>query len=66
MKTKVRMEVKTASSNAVGELGSGSMVNVCELLINAVMMNKPKLLTGLNQKVRSRITLSSLGLHGQL
>lgn len=61
----MRMEVKAVSSTTAGELGSGSMVNICELLINAVMMNRPKLLTGLNQKVCSRITLSSLGLHGQ-
>lgn len=29
------------------------MVNICEPLINAVRLNKPKRLTGLNQKVMS-------------
>ena len=33
--------------------GSSSMVNICELLLNVVKLNKPKMLTGLNQKVRS-------------
>ena len=31
--------------------GQNDMANLCELLINAVKVNKPKLLTGLNQKV---------------
>lgn len=33
------------------------MGNVSELLINAVIMNKPKLLSGLSQKARGRIPL---------
>ncbi len=36
------------------ELGSGSTVNIRESLINVVSSNKPKVLTGLNQKVRGR------------
>ena len=31
------------------------MANTCELLINVVRTNKPKMLTGLNQKVRGRV-----------
>ncbi len=31
------------------------MTNVSELLINVVRINKPKMLTGLNQKVRGRL-----------
>jgi len=31
------------------------MTNICELLINTVMYDKPKMLTGLNQKVRGRL-----------
>ena len=38
------------------QAGSGArnddMDNICELLINAVSASKPKMLTGLNQKVR--------------
>jgi hypothetical protein len=30
------------------------MGSVCELLINVVMWNKPKVLTGLDQKVRGK------------
>ena len=41
------------------------MANICELLINVVNVNRLKLLISLNQKVRSRITLSIVGLHGQ-
>jgi hypothetical protein len=33
--------------------GLSSMVNTCELLLNVVKLNKPKVLTGLNQKVSS-------------
>jgi hypothetical protein len=29
--------------------------NICELLINVVMWNKPKVLTGLDQKVRGMV-----------
>jgi hypothetical protein len=32
------------------------MVNTCELLINLVIIKMPKLLRGINQKVRGRIT----------
>ena len=31
------------------------MANICELLINVVIPNKPKRLTGLNQKVPWRV-----------
>src|SRR5438128_612036 len=31
------------------------MTNTCELLINVVIRNKPKMLRGLNQKVRSSV-----------
>ena len=30
-------------------------VNTCELLINTVIGNRPKMLTGLNQKVRGPV-----------
>ena len=33
------------------ELGLNGMDNLCELPINVVNENKPKMLTGLNQKV---------------
>ncbi len=33
------------------ELGLNGMDNLCELLINAVIARKPKMLSGLNQKV---------------
>jgi hypothetical protein len=39
----------------VGVLGSGGMANPCELLINAVKTDKPKMLAGLNQKVRGTV-----------
>ncbi len=35
------------------ELGLNGMDNLGELLINAVIGNKPKMLSGLNQKARS-------------
>ena len=31
------------------------MGNICELLINVVIPNKPKVLTGLDQKVRGMV-----------
>ncbi len=31
------------------------MGNICELLINVVILNKPKVLLGLNQKVRGMV-----------
>ncbi len=34
---------------------NGGMGNICELLINVVMLNKPKVLTGLDQKVRGMV-----------
>ncbi len=34
---------------------NGGMGNICELLINVVMPNKPKVLTGLDQKVRGMV-----------
>jgi len=45
----------TASIAAVGALGVDSMANVSELIINAVKMNKPKVLTGLTQKGRDPV-----------
>ena len=52
----------TASNRAVGVLGSDGMADVCEPLINAVTYNRPKLLTGLNQKgVQSANPLRRLG-----
>ena len=36
---------------AVSALGQDGMGNLCEWLINVVRTSKPKLLTGLNQKV---------------
>ena len=33
------------------------MCNICELLINAVRVNRPKMLTGLDQKVRGRVEM---------
>lgn len=41
------------------------MVNVCELLINLVNRNVPKLLTGINQTVCDRMALSYAGLRRQ-
>ena len=37
------------------ELGIDGMGNTCELLINVVMKNKPKVLEGLDQKVRGMV-----------
>jgi len=31
------------------------MVNICKPLLNVVTRNKPKMLTGLNQKVRGQV-----------
>jgi hypothetical protein len=41
------------------------MVNICELMINSVIVDKPKMLTGLNQKVRGRYVRCPLGHQGQ-
>ena len=38
------------SSKVAGGLGSGGMANTCKSPINVVSTNRPKLLTGLNQK----------------
>jgi len=46
--------VITTSIRVVGALGFDGMANRCELPINAVKANKPKMLRGLNQKVRDR------------
>ena len=35
--------------------GNDDMDNICELLINVVSASKPKMLTGLNQKVRGMV-----------
>ena len=37
------------------ELGSNGMVNRCKLPLNVVTTNKPKVLIGLNQKVRGQV-----------
>ncbi len=37
------------------------MTNVCELLINVVMYDKPKVLTGLGQKACGWLTLCNTG-----
>jgi hypothetical protein len=37
------------------ELGIDGMNNACELLINVVTKNKPKVLKGLDQKVRGMV-----------
>jgi hypothetical protein len=37
------------------ELGLTGMGNTCESLISAVTRNKPKMLTGLDQKVRGQV-----------
>ena len=42
----------TASIKVVGALEFDGMANICELPLNAVKANKPKVLRGLNQKVR--------------
>ena len=44
--------MRTPSIKVVGALGFDGMANACELLINAVNVNKPKMLAGLDQKVR--------------
>lgn len=47
-----RGEVVTASIGAVGALGLDGMVSSCEPLVNVVTLCKPKMLIGLDQKVR--------------
>jgi hypothetical protein len=42
----------------------GGKVNESELLVNSVKMNKPKALTGLNQKVCGWLIHYPLGLQG--
>jgi hypothetical protein len=44
--------VITASIKAVKALEFDGMASTCKLLLNAVKTNKPKVLIGLNQKVR--------------
>ncbi|MJF13674.1 hypothetical protein DLQ82_17050 [Salmonella enterica subsp. enterica] len=39
-------------------------VNTCELLINTVIGNRPKMLTGLNQKVRDQVASLDTRAHG--
>ena len=41
------------------------MINANELLINVVKFDKPKMLTGLNQKVCGRLLPLTLEAHGQ-
>jgi hypothetical protein len=48
--TKPRGNVITTSIKVVGALGFDGMASKSKLLINAVKTNKPKVLTGLNQK----------------
>jgi hypothetical protein len=57
--------VSSASINAVGALGWVVSINRNELLINVVKFDKPKMLSGLNQKVRGRMLLLTLEAHGQ-
>jgi len=45
--------------------GWSGKVNICELLINAVNNEKPKKLSGFNQKVRSRIPSCTVKEHGR-
>ena len=42
----------TANTKAVKALESDGMANKCELPLNVVKTHKPKVLTGLNQKVK--------------
>lgn len=53
--------MSSASVNAEAALGLSGMTNASELLINTVMYDKPKMLTGLNQKVRGRLPLIRFG-----
>ena len=50
--TEPRGNVITTSIKVVGALEFDGMASKSKLLINAVKTNKPKMLTGLNQKVR--------------
>jgi len=54
--------VEAPSSNGVEELGWLVWATLSELLINAVNMTVPKLLTGTNQKVCGRIFRWKLGI----
>ena len=47
-----RGNVITTSTRVVGVLEFDGMASICKLLINVVTTNKPKVLTGLNQKVK--------------
>lgn len=47
-----------------GARDAGGMATIKESSINVVITNRPKMLRGLNQKVRSRMTLFILGSHG--
>ena len=60
--TRARVEVATASFKAVGGLGSSGMVNTCESLLSAVSPNKPKMLTGLDQKVSDLISIGTVAM----
>ncbi|MFB2907628.1 hypothetical protein ACE1BH_22340, partial [Aeromonas jandaei] len=42
----------------------GGTTNISELLINVVTYNKPKMLTGLNQKGTRLVVSSRMGTHG--
>jgi hypothetical protein len=42
----------TTSIRVVGVLEFDGMASICKLPINVVTTNKPKVLTGLNQKVK--------------
>ena len=52
--TNPRGNVVTTSITVVEALGSDSMANTREPLLTVVTTNKPKMLTGLNQKVRGQ------------
>jgi hypothetical protein len=48
--------------NRMGAKNDG-MCNICELLINVVKVNRPKVLTGLNQRVRGMVEVFVCQLH---
>ena len=56
----------SASVEADGVPGWAVSVSECELLINVVIRSKPKALSGLSQKARSRMSRLTPGAHGQI
>ncbi len=45
-----REEISTLEASIRMGARNGGMRNICELLSNVVMLNRPKMLTGLSQK----------------